>query len=920
MSNNLKMISNALSLRLPQRESLNIFEKICDVLSFDKEKRNMPEELTRVTNILTNNGTTGSPFKDFERTFPSFCFALATGIGKTRLMGAMIAWLHYEKGVNNFLVIAPNLTIYNKLKNDLGDIGSPKYVFKGLDKFVSPPDIIDGDNYGNKPINIDSIFSNDYNKVRINVFNISKFNADSKEEGGQTARIKRLKEQLGGSYFEYLKSLPNLCIFMDESHHYHADRSFSVINELAPLLGVELTATPQIQKGTRSIPFKNIVYEYSLASALNDEKYVKVPTVFTRKDFKPEQFTEEALDKEKLIDGIKLHIDTQAALDLYARNNGKKQVRPFVLVVAKDTEHSRRIMDFITSSEFFNGRYKDKVMEINSTLRGNEKDENIERLLTLEKPDNKIEIVIHVNMLKEGWDVTNLYTIIPLRASASDTLTEQTIGRGLRLPYGERTGDEKVDRLSIVSHDKYEAIIKLAQESGSIVRRVSFIEDCEDYGGEPTETLELPSALDEALHAPSFSEQLIPYIPQIPEMEPDFSSRVASTIANHALSAVQDLNKHTVNINEVNKPEILKIAIDHVVRTTMETFPMLDAQDVRKCAEKAATMIAQELTDKVIPIPRMVVQAINEVKLVYRKFRLDASGINFQPSIDEMRGTELRDKGKTFDVDLRNIGDPRKFKAPEDGIIALLILKDNVAYEKCSDIIYDLISQLKNHLHSYLSEEDTGRVLIERRKALADIIHAQMNQHFEVQDLSYQAHSVHPFSRLEVANGTKIIADEIYEYTDEIASAALRGKIFKGFRKSCHTMYKFDSATEKDFAIVLENDSEVLKWLRPAMKQFNIYYDRDSNARYEPDFVVETENAIYMVETKARKDLDDKEVTAKKKAAEQYCAAATDYNLKNGGKRWIYAVIPHDEVRKNSSFKNLVTAGESISSQGSLGI
>lgn len=77
---------------------------------------------------------------------------------------------------------------------------------------------------------------------------------------------------------------------------------------------------------------------------------------------------------------------------------------------------------------------------------------------------------------------------------------------------------------SLSSADKYEAIIKLAQESGSIVRRVSFIEDCEDYGGEPTETVELPSALDETLHAPSFSEQLIPYIPQIPEMEPDFQA------------------------------------------------------------------------------------------------------------------------------------------------------------------------------------------------------------------------------------------------------------------------------------------------------------------------------------------------------------------------------------------------------------
>lgn len=104
MSNNLKMISNALSLRLRGVRALLLtsLKKICDVLSFDKEKEICRKDLLVPTNILTNNGTTGSPFKDFERTFPSFCFALATGIGKTRLMGAMIAWLHYEKGVNNF--------------------------------------------------------------------------------------------------------------------------------------------------------------------------------------------------------------------------------------------------------------------------------------------------------------------------------------------------------------------------------------------------------------------------------------------------------------------------------------------------------------------------------------------------------------------------------------------------------------------------------------------------------------------------------------------------------------------------------------------------------------------------------------------------------------------------------------------------
>jgi type III restriction enzyme len=83
---------------------------------------------------------------------------------------------------------------------------------------------------------------------------------------------------------------------MDESHHYHADRGFDTINELNPILGVELTATPQIQKGARKIDFKNVVYEYSLAHALNDGLFVKVPAVFTRRDIRTEEYTPQQLD------------------------------------------------------------------------------------------------------------------------------------------------------------------------------------------------------------------------------------------------------------------------------------------------------------------------------------------------------------------------------------------------------------------------------------------------------------------------------------------------------------------------------------------------------------------------------------------------------------------------------------------------
>src|SRR5215210_394185 len=94
----------------------------------------------------------------------------------------------------------------------------------------------------------------------------------------------------------------------------------------------------------------------------------------------------------------------------------------------------------------------------------------IERLLRVESPEEPTEVVIHVNMLKEGWDVTNLYTIVPLRAANAQTLVEQSIGRGLRLPYGRRTGVKAVDRLTIVAHDKFQEIVDHANRPDSAIR------------------------------------------------------------------------------------------------------------------------------------------------------------------------------------------------------------------------------------------------------------------------------------------------------------------------------------------------------------------------------------------------------------------------------------------------------------------
>ena len=136
-----------------------------------------------------------------------------------------------------------------------------------------------------------------------------------------------------------------------------------------------------------------------------------------------------------------------------------------------------QLMQLIQSDGFFEGRYKDKVIQVDSSRTGAEEEEMIERLLKVEATDEPTEIVIHVNMLKEGWDVTNLYTIVPLRAANARILIEQSIGRGLRLPYGKRTGVTAVDRLNIVAHDKFQEIIDEANRPDSAIRLQAVVLD-----------------------------------------------------------------------------------------------------------------------------------------------------------------------------------------------------------------------------------------------------------------------------------------------------------------------------------------------------------------------------------------------------------------------------------------------------------
>ena len=261
----LSLMRDRLSLRKPQERSLEILHQVLNATNPDE----FPAALAEIRKLAGGNV---QKVEEFERDFVSLCFALATGVGKTRLMGAFITYLALTRRSKHFFVLAPNTTIYEKLIDDFTP-GKPKYVFKGIAEFAqSPPQLVTGDNWdqGRGLRRQGELLDAD---VIINVFNVDKINKD-------VGRIRTLRETLGVSYYDYLAELPDLVLLMDEAHRYRAKAGFKAIADLKPMLGLELTATPKTV-GAKSLDFKNVIYRYGLAEAMEDG-FVKEPAVATR--------------------------------------------------------------------------------------------------------------------------------------------------------------------------------------------------------------------------------------------------------------------------------------------------------------------------------------------------------------------------------------------------------------------------------------------------------------------------------------------------------------------------------------------------------------------------------------------------------------------------------------------------------------
>ncbi len=889
MNRHVNTIAGRLSLRPPQRRSLEILDRITELVPL--KERGEPGQILEVLR------SEFSSLSDFEREFPSICFALATGVGKTRLMGAFISYLHLAHGIDNFFVLAPNLTIYNKLIADFTP-NTPKYVFKGIAEFaVQAPEIITGDNYESRARTL----FDELVRCKINIFNISKINSEVR--GGKSPRIKRLSEYIGDSYFNYLAELPDLVLLMDESHRYRASAGIRAINELKPILGLELTATPYVETSRGALPFKNVIYDYPLSKAMADG-FVKEPAVVTRKDFNPAGMSPEEIERLKLEDGIRLHESVKVELETYARETGNPIVKPFLLVIARDTSHAGQLLAQIQSDSFFDGRYKNKAIQVDSSRSGAEEEEMIARLLKVEQTEEPTEIVIHVNMLKEGWDVTNLYTIVPLRAANARILIEQSIGRGLRLPYGKRTGVSAVDRLNIVAHDRFQEIIDEANRPDSAIRVASVVLDNAQLSQRTNTVVSQPNVAARLGLQPAQVTGTTRVAPQAEQ--PAFAKPEEQHIAQIAYQVIRNLENQPQKlptIEHLRRPETQAEIVRKVEEQTRPAQLALDGLDVQPDVAAIVAQTVELVTQQTIGIPRILVVPTGEVRSGFRPFTLDLTTLNYPSPSDELWAQHLRTGQR--DIIAMSAGSAEESRL-EDYVVSGLIDFDDISYDDHAELLYELAEQTVNHFRTYLSEDDVRRVLRLYQREIARFIHTQMQAHSWEEATGYEAIVSKSFTELKPSAYTQAINEQPMSYTVSPQDKSNMGRyLFGGFTRCLYPMQKFESDPERRLAVILDRDA--LKWFRPARGQFHIFYkDGADQHEYQPDFVAEAEDAIYMLESKASNKLDDPVVLAKRDAALEWCAHTTEFAAENGGKPWRYVLIPHDVIADNMTLAGLV--------------
>jgi superfamily II DNA or RNA helicase len=377
---------------------------------------------------------------------PTFTLALATGLGKTRLAGAIIALLWLTNEARVFLVLAPRRAVLRRFESAL-DQQFREYIFVDPN-LVPEPSVVRGDE-------IDSPrafeFEGDLLSLGPKIFLLSPQLIASSE------RFSGRPEFSDKSPLEALQLRGDVVVIADEAHHIGRLSSkettawSNAIRRVSPAIQIGLTATP------RKEPEEHLLYEYPLHRALREGLYTKDVHICVRQ-FPGSALNVEDIDKSAIEYSLD-RLERKEAAVAAAIVSGFPPTKPVCVFFARDIEHAEQVREWLIAA----GRIRaDEILLTHSAMSKSE--EELEKLLGIEALDNPIRVVVNVMELTEGWDVTNVYVVTPLRAMATFQGALQAMGRGLRLPAGHRVKDPVLDELDVVCFGK-EALSKIVSEA-----------------------------------------------------------------------------------------------------------------------------------------------------------------------------------------------------------------------------------------------------------------------------------------------------------------------------------------------------------------------------------------------------------------------------------------------------------------------
>jgi Uncharacterized protein conserved in bacteria len=868
MSEIVNKIKYAMSLRTPQEEALSYLDAISSHCDYKKDSKDVVEAVA--SDYCENQRAIKAEFD-----FPSFCFAMATGIGKTRLMGACIYHLYKTKGYKHFFILAPGNTIYDKLRKE-SNPNYPKYIFKGLESEMGRPKVYDGENYDTYPVKFEqmSMRIEKTSEIQLFIFNIGKiFNSKTDTQ----FNFHKFKETLGASFADVLAQFDDLVICMDESHRYYAPASMRAINYLKPVLGLEFTATPKTTS--------NIIYAYDLARGAV-EGYLKIPVVLGRSNMAG--YNQDDIEEMKIRDGLTLHEHRKAVLREYCNEHNLDYVKPIVLVACKDTEHAKKIRALIDNDDFQKGKYKGKVIEIHSKQSGEESEENIRLLLSIEHASNPVEVVLHVYKLKEGWDVNNLFTIIPLNAAKSDILAMQTIGRGLRLPFGEQTGNEYLDSLDIVAHEHYRELVDEIKSSDIFLYR-----DLDKTTVEPSESVGVSATVDDG--------QL-----SMLDFAITASGLKSFTEVNNPKTQLEIYQEYVKNFMATQKQDKeenqAQMTLFDIYSVAEESSKVYDSQNEQPSTQTVSKSVKQPLSRdefvkavteysvKAISVPKILVQTTSEVK--FNRFKVKRTIADFEVAMAKIERFDAINQQilSVVDAQILEVSDAMNTLA-----CMLLDTISELSYDD-ADFVIDVVEQYLTHIPG--DEENKKRIVRRYASLIVSDVRKQIYEHMDrkTQDVHIIQKDLILFRKFvkNVKEDGRIRFDKPFADKGNI-----KKYLFTGYKKSYYPANAFDSDTERLFSIILEEDPDVVRWIKPPLNQLGLFWK--AGQQYNPDFLVETTTGKYMVEVKALNEVASEEVVSKAREGIKWCQFATTADSDN--KTWEYKLISDDNIHLGNTCK-----------------